>query len=162
MNWSKVSLLGVLWTGMAMTVPARAGPMSDATPASAQPREATCNEQEDDVEFGVGSTLLSFEAKLALNQTAIWANGDPTRLVRLRGMTDRSGNARANAKLSERRAAAVKSYLTRLGVDPLRITTVGHAGEGLKHDSDNRRAVSVVTCTIAALAQAPAPPEPLG
>jgi hypothetical protein len=161
MNRSKVSLLGVVWIGMVMTAPALAGPTGDATAAGPQTTETNCNDQESDVEFRIGSTRLSSGAKLALNQTAIWAKGDPTRSVRLRGMTDRSGGARNNAKLSERRAAAVKSYLARLGVDPMRVTTVGHTDDERKHESDNRRAVSVVTCTVSAMAQTPPPPEPV-
>jgi OmpA family len=161
MNRSKVSLLGVVWVGMAMTVPALADPAGGPTPVGPQTTETTCNEQPKDVEFRISSTRLSPEAKVALNRTAIWAKDDPTRSVRLRGMTDRSGSARTNAKLSERRAAAVKSYLTRLGVDPVRVTTVGHTDDELKDESDNRRAVSVVTCTVAAMVQAPAPPEPM-
>jgi OmpA family len=106
----------------------------------------------------MGSTRLSRDAKSALDEVAVWAKDAPTRSVRLRGQTDSTGNAAANAKLSERRADAVKSYLARRGVDPARMTTSGQAQGDFVAENENRRAVEVTTCSVAPVAAAP--PEP--
>ena len=44
-------------------------------------------------------------------------------------MTDSRGDARQNARLSEDRALAVRTYLVEKGVDPERITAVGRGEE---------------------------------
>jgi len=142
-------LLGVVCsTWMALTLPALAAGPGDTAPASSRRNLWACNESAGLVEFRAGSARLSPEAKTTLGQIVIWASDDPTRSVRLRGMTDRSGNVRANAKLSERRAKAVKSYLKRRGVDPMRVSTVGHKHDETKDDVDNQRAVGIVTCRV--------------
>lgn len=61
------------------------------------------------------------------------------------GHTDARGSAKANQKLSERRAEAVKTLLvTKYGVAPERLVTVGYGQTHLKntedpHASENRR-----------------------
>jgi OmpA-OmpF porin, OOP family len=68
------------------------------------------------------------------------------------GYTDSTGSVRSNVKMSEKRAAAVKSYLvTRHGIDPNRITTEGRGGAEPVGDNStaagraqNRRAVIVL------------------
>jgi hypothetical protein len=151
---------GVVCAVMAMTHTALADPPGDPAQAGGDQNVWNCNQSGEQVEFRTSSARLSPEARATLEPIAVWARHDPARSVRLRGMTDDSGSARDNAKLSARRAEAVKSYLTRLGVDPMRVTTVGHADDELKDDVDNRRAVSVVTCSVARLAQTVPPPEP--
>jgi hypothetical protein len=159
MSWRTIRSFGVVCSGwMAMALPALADPRGDPAPAGGEQHLWTCDESAQVVEFRTSSARLSREARAELREIAVWAKDDAARSVRLRGMTDRSGTARGNAKLSERRANAVKSYLTTQGVDPMRVTTVGHTDDELKDDVDNRRAVAVVTCTVSPMAQAPAPP----
>ncbi len=73
----------------------------------------------------------------ALAQLAIDKNAS----VLVKGYADKSGNAEANQKLSERRAQAVADELVRLGVSKFRIEVVGAGGvDTLKPAEYNRRA----------------------
>ena len=73
----------------------------------------------------------------ALAQLAIDKNAS----VLVTGYADKSGNAEANQKLSERRAQAVADELVRLGVSKFRIEVVGAGGvDTLKPAEYNRRA----------------------
>ena len=73
----------------------------------------------------------------ALAQLAIDKNAS----VLVTGYADKSGNADANQKLSERRAQAVADELLRLGVSKSRIEVVGAGGvDTLKPAEYNRRA----------------------
>jgi OOP family OmpA-OmpF porin len=49
--------------------------------------------------------------------------------VEIRGYTDSVGKASANFALSQRRADAVKQYLTNAGIDPVRLTAKGYGEE---------------------------------
>ncbi len=60
----------------------------------------------------------------------------PSFVVRIEGHTDSKGNAKTNKKLSQKRADAVKQYLVGKGIDPGRMSTVGHGAE--KPIDDNR------------------------
>ena len=73
----------------------------------------------------------------ALAQLAIDKNAS----VLVTGYADKSGNAEANMKLSERRAQAVADELVRLGVNPQRIEVVAAGGvDTLTPAEYNRRA----------------------
>ena len=73
----------------------------------------------------------------ALAELAIEKNAS----VLVTGYADKSGNADANMKLSERRAQAVADELVRLGVNPQRIKVVAAGGvDTLKPAEYNRRA----------------------
>ncbi len=61
--------------------------------------------------FTVGSAAISREAKANLQDVAVKARGIKGYLVSVIGYADPTGNAEANQKLSERRAAAVIAYL---------------------------------------------------
>jgi outer membrane protein OmpA-like peptidoglycan-associated protein len=152
MSQRSVSAFVVAFISMALGWPALADPPADPTVPGNPQQVSACNISPEAIEFASSSTRLSSKAQVALWDIAVWAKANPSRSIRLRGMTDRSGEARSNARLSERRAASVKTYLTQQGVDPGRITTVGHAEDALKEDSENRRAVAVVTCLVEPLA----------
>ena len=73
----------------------------------------------------------------SLAQLAIDKNAS----VLVTGYADKSGNADANMKLSERRAQAVADELVRLGVNPQRIEVVAAGGvDTLTPAEYNRRA----------------------
>ena len=146
-----VSEVAVIFTAMALAWPALADPPEDPTAGNPQLVSA-CNVSAAEIEFPSSSVRLSSRAQLDLWDIAVWARANPSRSIRLRGMTDRSGDARANAALSERRADAVKTYLTQQGVDPGKITTIGQPENALKEATENRRAVAVVTCLVEPLA----------
>jgi hypothetical protein len=157
MNRKCLSSIAVVFTSMALALPALAEP-PDAAPADGERTVSTCDESGTLVEFRASSTRLSPAAKVALAELAIWAKDSRARSIRLRGMTDGSGSVRANATLSKQRAEAVRSYLMRQGVDPMRVSAVGHDDEVATDGDENRRAVSVVTCLAAPMALVTEPP----
>jgi OmpA-OmpF porin, OOP family len=90
------------------------------------------------------SQLRMPQAKLDEIATALGRNNDISNVV-ITGYTDRLGTDKYNQSLSERRANAVKSYLTNKGISGSRLSAVG------KGESN-----PVVTCTdknMAALIQ---------
>jgi outer membrane protein OmpA-like peptidoglycan-associated protein len=152
MSQRRVSEFAAIFTAMALAWPALADPPEDPSVAGNPQLVSACNVSAVEIEFPSSSVRLSSRAQVDLWDIAVWAKANPSRSIRLRGMTDRSGDARANAALSERRADAVKTYLTQQGVDPGKITTFGHSENALKEDTENRRAVAVVTCLVEPLA----------
>jgi hypothetical protein len=150
---------------MALTLPALANAPADAGMAGSGRRLLICSGGSAGVvQFGTRSARLSPAAKAALAQIAIWARDDSSRSVRLWAMTDRSGNARANAKLSQRRGKAVESYLESRGLDLTQVTALGHTSDERVDEIDNQRAVNsqrtvnLVTCSTPSLIEAPRPP----
>jgi OOP family OmpA-OmpF porin len=100
------------------------------------------------VEFMSGSARLTEDDKIRLDRVI----GDLHRLPWVKGVieghTDNVGNAQQNYKLSLRRAAAVRAYLTEEGVATSRITVVGRGASRPLADNrtpagraQNRRAV---------------------
>jgi hypothetical protein len=176
MRWIKVSLYTLAGAVMLAPLPVLArqgqpssldpGSTSTSTSTSASPTQLDCG-QPRFVDFARGSRRLSPQAKGQLDEVALWAKDDTGNSVRLRGLTDQSGSAVANAKLSARRADAVKGYLTQQGVDPMRIASVGHDEMVTRDELHDRRAVEVTTCrakpavAVAEPALPAAPAEPL-
>jgi outer membrane protein OmpA-like peptidoglycan-associated protein len=152
-----ISAIAVVFMSMAVAPPLLAEQPA-AAPVDGERTVSTCDEAGTLVEFRARSTRLSPGAKVALAEVALWAKDSRSRSIRLRGMTDRSGNARANATLSKQRAEAVRTYLVRQGVDPTRVSAVGHDDDAPTDGDEDRRAVSVVTCLAAPMALATDPP----
>jgi outer membrane protein OmpA-like peptidoglycan-associated protein len=109
------------------------------------------------VNFDFDKARLTPNAKSILDGVAEELKAYPGIQVELSGHTDALGSDSYNQRLSERRAASVKSYLTDAGVDPGRMTTVGHGEsqpvadneteEGREH---NRRVELKVTASVSA------------
>jgi outer membrane protein OmpA-like peptidoglycan-associated protein len=152
-----IAAMAVVFTSMAVAPPLLAERPS-AAPADGERTVSTCDESGTLLEFRARSTRLSPGVKAALAEIATWAKDSRARSIRLRGMTDSSGSVEANALLSRQRAEAVRSYLIREGVDPTRVSAVGHDGEVSGDDDEDRRAVSVVTCRATPMALATDPP----
>ena len=93
--------------------------------------------------FATSSALLSKRARLALREVARdLKSADSGARLGLVGFTDSRGSDTVNVKLSERRALSVKTYLTKLGVSPERLSTdaKGSAEPVANNDSvDGRR-----------------------
>ena len=105
----------------------------------------------EDVHFAFDSSLLDVDAERILEQKAAWLqdNGDAT--VQIEGHCDERGTSAYNLALGERRANSVQEYLTVLGVDPSRLSTISYGEEqplDPGHDeaawSRNRRARFVI------------------
>lgn len=81
------------------------------------------------VNFHVGSSRLTGEAKSILNTVAANLNQYAEIRATIIGHTDDSGNTAANKSLSEKRAMAVAQYLAEQGVDPSRMRYAGKGEE---------------------------------
>jgi peptidoglycan-associated lipoprotein len=93
---------------------------------SAAAREAFLN---TDVLFAYNSFTLTEEAKELLAQKAQWMVQHPEVTVQLEGHCDERGTVAYNLALGERRANAVRQYMTALGVSAARITTISYGEE---------------------------------
>lgn len=105
----------------------------------------------EDVHFAFDSSLLDAEAERILEQKAAWLQDNGSVNVQIEGHCDERGTSAYNLALGERRANSVQEYLTVLGVDPSRLSTISYGEEqplDPGHDeaawSRNRRAHFVI------------------
>ena len=77
------------------------------------------------VQFVTGSAKLTKGAMTELDKGAAILADHPNINISIEGHTDNTGSAAGNQKLSEQRAAAVKSYLMKKGVSADRMVTTG-------------------------------------
>ncbi|MDR3214260.1 MAG: OmpA family protein [Azoarcus sp.] len=75
--------------------------------------------------FDFDQALLKSDGRTALDDVATQASQLQLEVVIVTGHTDRLGSDVYNQRLSERRAAAVKSYLVSKGIDSSRVYTEG-------------------------------------
>lgn len=108
----------------------------------------------DRVFFGLDSSTLDATGRQTVERQAAWLQQFPAVTVSIEGHADQRGTTEYNLALGERRASAVKSYLTSLGVDPARILIISYGKERLADPANteeafslNRRAVTVVNLT---------------
>ena len=112
--------------------------------------------QLEDSHFDFDSAVLRPEGMEALRENVQFLKDNPNALVNVAGYTSRRGTEEYNQKLSERRAAAVAEYLTREGIAPGRITTIGYGetrpaeyeatnAKDTEAAKANKRVVSTVT-----------------
>jgi len=78
-----------------------------------------------DVLFETGSANLKPGAERSLQQLANALRNNPRATVNIEGHTDAVGNRSYNLALSEQRAASVRDYLVRQGIEPQRVVSRG-------------------------------------
>ena len=100
------------------------GGVADVDPEAA--REAFLSH---DILFAYNSFTLSDEAKGVLEQKAKWMAENPEVTVQLEGHCDERGTVAYNLALGERRANAVRQYMSALGVRADRMTTISYGEE---------------------------------
>ncbi len=100
----------------------------------------------DHVYFETGSSALKPESHEELDELFEYLSLKPEVRIEIGGHTDDVGEADANQKLSEKRAKAVKNYLTKKGIKPNRIQAVGYGesrpvalNDGPENRQKNRR-----------------------
>ncbi len=105
----------------------------------------------EDVHFDFDRYSLRPEATRILDEAVNALKEDPTLKITIEGHTCNIGTAEYNLALGERRANAVRDYLTSRGVDTSRLNTISYGEERPKYDNSreetrrlNRRAALVV------------------
>jgi peptidoglycan-associated lipoprotein len=145
-------------TGPAVSTPVTTdssrGIDSDALAAN-QPAPGTQEDLElsvgDRVYFDFDSAVLSPFATETLDRQGAWLQQFPNLTVTIEGHADERGTREYNLAIGDRRATAVKNYLTALGVASNRILTISYgeerpadAGNDETAWANNRRATTVV------------------
>ena len=83
----------------------------------------------DRVFFAYDSYDIAPEARDTLGRQAEWLNRYPNVNVTVEGHSDERGTREYNLALGDRRANAVKNYLTSLGVSGTRVNTISYGKE---------------------------------
>lgn len=106
---------------------------------------------EDRIFFDVNSSSLNADASKILDNQASWLKSDAAIKVIIEGHCDERGTREYNLALGEKRADAVKQYLSANGVESSRIKTISYGkerpafvGSGEEIWAKNRRAVTVI------------------
>ena len=153
------SLGGVFRFGAPAPVVAEAAPEPAPIPAAEPapepaPAPAACAPQTETITveaeklFGFDKANINEEGRAALDEAAAKIKANPViNAVIVTGHTDRIGTDAYNQKLSERRAAQVKEYLTAQGVDQSIIQTIGKGeSEPVVQCVGNKKTKSLVSC----------------
>ena len=105
----------------------------------------------DRVFFGFDSSEVSAEGRAILDRQAAWLKQYDKLTVTVEGHCDERGTREYNLALGERRATAVKNYLTAAGIDAGRVNTISYGkerpavlGSNEAAWSQNRRGVTAV------------------
>ena len=106
----------------------------------------------DRIFFDYNSSSLSGEAQATLERQAEWLKKYSTVNAVVEGHCDERGTREYNLALGERRANAVKNYLSTLGIPATRLSTISYGKErpavlGSNESSwaQNRRGVTVLS-----------------
>jgi peptidoglycan-associated lipoprotein len=83
----------------------------------------------DTVYFEFDEATLTEVAKDTLVRNAEWLRSNANARVQVEGNADERGTNEYNLALGERRAAAVKTYLTSLGIDGSRLVVISYGEE---------------------------------
>lgn len=101
-------------------------PVAEPEPVRrAPPAEVTVLEFED-IHFNFDDATLTPEALRVLQRSISTLQDHPKAKVRIAGYASAAGTAEHNQALSERRATAIKNYLTKNGVDEQRLSVIGY------------------------------------
>ena len=105
----------------------------------------------DEVLFSTGKAELTPEGKNVLDKQIAWLKENPKKKIIVEGYTDPRGTEAYNMKLGEKRANAVKNYITKAGINPNRVAVVSMGETELattqntpKGWAEDRRTVTVI------------------
>lgn len=106
---------------------------SRAAPAPSGPVPGSQDDLEQNaghrVFFGYNQYTLTPQAQSVLARQAAWMKSYPETRIQIAGNCDERGTREYNLALGARRAEATRAYLTSLGVDGSRITTISYGKE---------------------------------
>jgi len=125
-----------------VTLPGEERVSEDIVVAKAEPEAARQRKEEmrqeaaatsgtglQDVFFAFDSWTIMDSGKQALGSDAQWLKANDGKALTIEGHCDERGTQAYNLVLGERRAKAVRSYLTDLGVDAKRLTVTSYGKE---------------------------------
>ena len=92
--------------------------------------------------FASGSANISGETGAEVDNLAAILKAYPDLKINVEGYTDSSGNAAANATLSENRAVSVKNRLVAAGIDASRISTKGFGAANPVASNDTKEGMA--------------------
>ncbi len=87
--------------------------------------------------FSYNEAVLTEPAQEILRANAEWLRKNSSRKLVIQGHCDERGSTEYNLALGERRAAAVRTYLVQLGIDPSRLTILSFGEELPAASGDN-------------------------
>jgi peptidoglycan-associated lipoprotein len=126
-------------------------PTATETPAAPAPT-AGVEEATAPIYFAYDDYTLDSSAQSSLNKLADYLKGAQTAAVQIEGHCDERGSIEYNLALGQRRAQSVKTYLSQLGVEDSRLSTISYGEEKPAADghdeaawSKNRRAQFVLS-----------------
>ena len=108
---------------------------SEAGPVSVEQATST-------VYFAFDDYTLSAETQDQLAGLANYLKQNPGAVVQVEGHCDERGSIEYNLALGQRRASSVKDYLTQMGVEGERVTTISYGEERAAVDGHNEAAWS--------------------
>ncbi len=114
-----------LTVGEAYDTGAAAAP-TGVVPGSQQDLEKNAGNR---VFFGYNQHTLTQDARETLSRQAAWLRQYPETRILIAGNCDERGTREYNLALGARRAEAARAFLTSLGVDASRLTTVSYGKE---------------------------------
>jgi peptidoglycan-associated lipoprotein len=79
--------------------------------------------------FDFDKSVLKMESQALLKKKAEWLKANASSKMLIEGNTDERGTAEYNLALGERRAESAKKFLTDLGIDAKRISTISYGEE---------------------------------
>jgi peptidoglycan-associated lipoprotein len=83
----------------------------------------------NDVYFDFDKSAVRDDAKSVLQADAKWLNSNAKAKIKIEGHADERGTNEYNIALAEKRAQAVKKYLSTLGVKAERLSTISYGEE---------------------------------
>lgn len=92
------------------------------------------------VHFGYDKSNLDSSAKKEIAQNVDWMKKNPAVKVQVEGHCDSRGTIEYNVALGERRANAVKAYMTSLGIATDRLSTISYGKEKPVDNGDSEAA----------------------
>ncbi len=131
LSLAAIAAAGLLFAGCAKKEPVEPAP-APAEPAptvSAPAQPEVAKPSTNSVYFAFDSSELDASARATLDAYAAWLNANADVSVRIEGNCDERGSREYNLALGQRRADAVRDYLTAQGVDAGRIDTVSFGEE---------------------------------
>ena len=148
----------LLLTACETTPEETASGTTETTTAPSTTSESSLSLQEDlainvgdRIFFGFDLSDLTGESQGTLQSLAAWMTSHPAVSITIEGHADERGTREYNLALGERRASSARDYLTALGVDGGRLSTISYGKErpavlGSNEESwaQNRRDVFVV------------------